>query len=82
MNRTSRQLRKLAQRVHGIDTRLLDMAEDIDLVVYVREQMFPGVEMYSVEQIEAADAAIAAYTPEEREAALTQIEMARADGPH
>ena len=82
MNRTSRQLRKLAQKVHGIDTRLLDMAEDIDLVVYVREQMFPGVEMYSVEQIEAADAAIAAYTPEEREAALTQIEMARADGPH
>ena len=78
MNRTSRQLRKLAQKVHGID--LLDMAEDIDLVVYVRKQMFPGVEMYSVEQIEAADAAIAAYTPEEREAALTQIEMARANG--
>ena len=79
MNRNSRQLRKMAQKVHGID--MLDMAEDIDLAVYVREQMFPGVEMYSAEQIAAADAAIAAYTPEEREAALAHIEMIRADGP-
>jgi len=69
----------MAQKVHGID--MLDMAEDIDLAVYVREQMFPGVEMYSAEQIAAADAAIAAYTPEEREAALARIEMIRADGP-
>ena len=69
----------MAQKVHGID--MLDMAEDIDLAVYVRGQMFPGVEMYSAEQIAAADAAIAAFTPQEREAALAQIEMIRADVP-
>jgi hypothetical protein len=49
------------------------MADDIALAVYVREQMFPGVEMYSAEQVAAADAVIAAYTPEEREAALAHI---------
>jgi hypothetical protein len=70
LKRTGQRLRKLAQKVHGIDMRLLDMAEDIDLAVYVREQMFPGVELYSAEQVAAADAAIAAYTSEEREAAL------------
>jgi hypothetical protein len=75
LNKTSQQLRKLAQKVHGID--MLDMAEDIDLAVYVREQMFPGVEMYSAEQVAAADAVIAAYTPEQREAALR---AAGADG--
>ena len=80
MNRTSRQLRKLAQKVHGIDMHLLDIAEDIDLAVYVREQMFPGVEMYSAEQVAAADAAIAAYTPEEREAALRAAHATGADG--
>ena len=69
----------MAQKVHGID--MLDMAKDIDLAVYVRKQMFPGVEMYSAEQVAAADAVIAAYTPEEREAALAHIEMIRADGP-
>ena len=78
MNRTSRQLRKLAQKVHGID--LLDMAEDIDLVVYVREQLFPGVELYSAEQVAAADEVIAAYTPEEREAALRAAHATGADG--
>jgi phosphotransferase system glucose/maltose/N-acetylglucosamine-specific IIC component len=36
----------------------------------MREQMFPGVEMYSANQIAAADAAIAALSPEERKAIL------------
>jgi hypothetical protein len=78
LKRTSRQLRKMAHKVHGID--MLDMADEIDLAVYVREQMFPGVELYSAEQVAAADTAITAYTPEEREAALTHIRTARADG--
>jgi hypothetical protein len=52
------------------DLRLFDMADDLALAVYVREQMFPGVEMYSADQIAAADAAIAAFSPEEREATL------------
>jgi hypothetical protein len=40
------------------------------LVVYVLEQMFPDVEVYSPDQIAAADAAIAAFSPEEREITL------------
>ena len=47
-----------------------DLREDLALMVHTREQMFPGVEMYSAEQIAAADAVIAAYSPEEREAAV------------
>ena len=43
--------------------------QKLALMVHTREQMFPGVEMYSAEQIAAADAVIAAYSPEEREAA-------------
>ena len=86
MNRTTNQLRKMAQKkkrrkdmlrglkVHGLPTKtdllLFDAVDDIALAVYMREQMFPGVEMYSADQVAAADAAIAAYTPEEREAAL------------
>ena len=30
---------------------LLDVAEDLALIVYTREQMFPGIEMYSANQI-------------------------------
>jgi hypothetical protein len=65
-------------KVHGLptaneikaDLRLFEMAEDLALEVYMREQMFPGVEMYSADQVAAADAAIAALSPEEREATL------------
>jgi hypothetical protein len=78
LKRTSRQLRKMAHKVHGID--MLDMAEEIDLAVYVREQMFPGVELYSAEQVAAADTAIAAYTPEEREAALRAAHAQQDEG--
>ena len=96
MNRTTNQLRKLAEKkkrkdvlnglkVHGLPTKtdllLFDAVDDIALAVYMREQMFPGVEMYSADQVAAADAAIAAYTPEEREAALAHIEIIRADWP-
>ena len=49
---------------------ITDLREDLALMVHTREQMFPGVEMYSAEQIAAADAVIAAYSPEEREAAV------------
>jgi hypothetical protein len=82
LNKTSQQLRKMKRRkdvlhglkVHGLPTKtdllLFDAADDIALAVYTREQMFPGVEMYSAEQVAAADAVIAAYTPEQREAAL------------
>ena len=86
MNGTSQRLRKMAQeekrrkdvlhqlKVHGLPTKtdllLFDAVDDIALAVYTREQMFPGIEMYSAEQVAAADAIIAAYTPEEREAAL------------
>ena len=86
MNRTTQQLRKLAEKkkrrkdmlhglkVHGLPTKTdllhFDAVDDIALAVYTREQMFPGIEMYSAEQVAAADAVIAAYTPEEREAAL------------
>jgi hypothetical protein len=86
LNRTTQQLRKLAEKkkrrkdmlhglkVHGLPTKtdllLFDAVDDIALAVYTREQMFPGIEMYSAEQVAAADGVIAAYTPEEREAAL------------
>ena len=68
----------MAHKVHGID--MLNMAEEIDLAVYVREQMFPGVELYSAEQVAAADTAIAAYTPEEREAALRAAHAQQDEG--
>ena len=86
LNRTAQRLRKMAEKkklrkdmlhglkVHGLPTKtdllLFDAVDDIALAVYMREQMFPGVEVYSADQVAAADAAIAAYTPEEREAAL------------
>lgn len=86
MNKTGQQLRKMAAKkkhrkdvlhglkVHGLPTKtdllLFDAVDDIALAVYTREQMFPGVEMYSADQIASADAAIAAFSPEQREATL------------
>jgi hypothetical protein len=67
--------RQLKANAEALQRRIDQDPDRISLVVQTRENMFGEGDLengYTLEQIAAADAAIAAYTPEERAAVLAQ----------